>query len=157
MVFLPHGTNHLRNFWPDHAYVVKLLLVVQHTKICTQIRDSADEIRSLWFCLHVALNTLLNLLDERSAGAVLQMPQDCWLILEYLPGGSLTEWLHGAEGKYVAIDNICCRHILRVKSMSKQISTLQLRRAGEILYVLRTCPEEHKAFHHDIWLQACSG
>ena len=33
------------------------------------------------------------------AGAVIQPPQNCWLILEYLPGGSLAEWLYGRDGR----------------------------------------------------------
>ena len=32
------------------------------------------------------------------AGAVIQPPRNCWLILEYLPGGSLAEWLYGRDG-----------------------------------------------------------
>ncbi len=29
------------------------------------------------------------------AGACLQPPEQCWLLCEYLPGGNLTQWLHG--------------------------------------------------------------
>ena len=32
-------------------------------------------------------------------GAVIQPPKNCWLIVEYLPGGSLTEWLYGNSTK----------------------------------------------------------
>ncbi|EIE27354.1 kinase-like protein [Coccomyxa subellipsoidea C-169] len=28
-------------------------------------------------------------------GACLQPPEQCWLLCEYLPGGNLTQWLHG--------------------------------------------------------------
>lgn len=28
-------------------------------------------------------------------GAVLQPPQDCWLVVEYLAGGTLKDWIHG--------------------------------------------------------------
>lgn len=36
-----------------------------------------------------------------TAGAVLQYPQDCLLIVEYLPGGTLKDWLHGTDAKSV--------------------------------------------------------
>lgn len=31
-------------------------------------------------------------------GAVIQPPEKCWLICEWLPGGTLAEWLHGRSG-----------------------------------------------------------
>ena len=31
------------------------------------------------------------------AGACLQPPEHCWLLCEYLPGGSLSAWLHGSR------------------------------------------------------------
>ena len=33
------------------------------------------------------------------AGAVLHPPQVCWLVVEYLPGGNLKNWLHGTDAK----------------------------------------------------------
>ena len=33
-----------------------------------------------------------------SAGAVLQPPQHCWLVCEFLPGGTLSQWLYGTRG-----------------------------------------------------------
>lgn len=29
------------------------------------------------------------------SGACLQPPEQCWLLCEYLPGGTLSQWLHG--------------------------------------------------------------
>lgn len=33
-----------------------------------------------------------------AAGACLQPPQNCWLVCEYLPGGTLSQWLYGTRG-----------------------------------------------------------
>ena len=29
----------------------------------------------------------------------MQPPRNCWLVVEYLPGGSLSQWLYGANNK----------------------------------------------------------
>lgn len=33
-----------------------------------------------------------------TAGACLQPPQNCWLVCEYLQGGTLSQWLYGTKG-----------------------------------------------------------
>lgn len=49
---------------------------------------------------------MLHYLDETditsfkgSAGAVLQPPTNCWLVVEYLPGGTLKQWLYGTTNR----------------------------------------------------------
>ena len=34
-----------------------------------------------------------------NAGAVVQTPTNCWLLTEYLPGGTLSEWIYGMDGR----------------------------------------------------------
>ena len=45
-------------------------------------------------------------LHELTAGAVIQPPHVCWLVCEYLPGGTLAEWLYGKNGKGASRRNI---------------------------------------------------
>ena len=37
--------------------------------------------------------------DFWSAGACLKPPKHCWLLCEYLPGGTLMAWLYGDKNR----------------------------------------------------------
>lgn len=50
----------------------------------------------------------VKMLCVTAAGAVVQPPSECWLVMEYLPGGTLAEWLHGKEGRCASLPHPPC-------------------------------------------------
>lgn len=45
----------------------------------------------------LAVTSLSRMVSFLSAGATLQPPAQCWLVSEFMPGGTLSQWLYGAN------------------------------------------------------------